>query len=99
MRALSYLLFTGCVVASDFFPCRKTSEKPEKKNHDLVPLDEIPDSFQWNNANGTNLVTNMRNQHVPQYCGSCWAHAATSVLSDRIKIKRKGAWPDINISP
>jgi len=25
--------------------------------------------------------------------------AATSALSDRIKIKRKASWPDINISP
>ena len=32
-------------------------------------------------------------------CGSCWAHAATSALSDRIKIMRNASWPDFNISP
>merc|ERR1712195_247896 len=50
-------------------------------------------------SNATNYLTNVWNQHIPQYCGSCWAHATTSVLSDRIKIARKAAWPDINISP
>ncbi len=38
-------------------------------------------------------------QHIPQYCGSCWAQAASSSLSDRIKIARKAAWPDVLIAP
>ena len=45
------------------------------------------------------ILFQAKNQHIPQYCGSCWAQAAASSLSDRIKIARKAAWPDINISP
>ena len=52
---------------------------------------ELPDEHCWNNVDGTNYLTNMRNQHVPSYCGSCSTHAATSALSDRIKITRMAA--------
>ena len=32
-------------------------------------------------------------------CGSCWAMATTSALSDRMKLSRKAAYPDIDLSP
>ena len=61
--------------------------------------DPPPPEWFWGDVGGKNFLTQTKNQHIPQYCGSCWAQAATSSLSDRIKIARKAAWPDVNIAP
>ena len=59
----------------------------------------LPVNWSWGNVNGTNFLCTTKNQHIPQYCGSCWAQATTSTISDRIAIARGGRFPEIDISP
>lgn len=69
--------------------------------HTYIDHDKLPTSFNWYNIDGVSYLTKQLNQHIPQYCGSCWAHAAMSMLADRIKIHRKKKGidaPDINLS-
>ena len=63
-----------------------------------LSLEDIPEEFTWCNNNGKNFCTISRNQHIPQYCGSCWAFAATSALADRIKIARNAVGSEITLS-
>ena len=69
-------------------------------SHDLLTVPEggYPSNFTWCNKDGVNYCTPSLNQHIPQYCGSCWAHGSVSALGDRIKIARKGKGIDINLS-
>ncbi|KAL7551622.1 hypothetical protein ACHAWF_016582 [Thalassiosira exigua] len=61
--------------------------------HTYLELESLPREFTWQNVNGHSYLTRMRNQHIPQYCGSCWAHAALSSLADRVKIMRSYVGP------
>lgn len=63
-----------------------------------MKLSKIPKEYDIRNMSGVNYATIDKNQHIPQYCGSCWAQATTSVMSDRINLMRKSAFPEIVLS-
>lgn len=70
-------------------------------NHQPAPLLEehqLPKHFTWCSNAADNLCTPSWNQHIPQYCGSCWAHGTTHMVQDRLKIKKKGMGPDVMLS-
>jgi cathepsin X len=70
----------------------------ESSSHETLPSGDLPDEFTWCNKDGVNYCTASLNQHIPQYCGSCWAHGAISALQDRIKIDRQAQGDDIQLS-
>ena len=109
MQKFAAIALLGATVFADAERRRVSDDQPCEVRPDvmpdshvikpLIPVNSVPENWDWSNVDGVNYLTNMRNQHIPSYCGSCWAHATTSALSDRIKIQREAAWPDINISP
>jgi len=60
--------------------------------HTYIKAEDLPVSLDYREKG---LLTTDLNQHIPVYCGSCWAHSAFSSLGDRLKIQSEGKDRDI----
>lgn len=71
----------------------KKSEKPHFHSEDehyfnhsspeLLEVHEMPLHFNWCDVNGPDMCVPSWNQHIPVYCGACWAHGALSMIQVR----------------
>jgi len=107
LLAVPLVFSVGTWKAEEFETCAFESSKSETIDciqltaipATYTKLSDMPPNFDWRFKDGRNFLTPTLNQHIPVYCGACWAFAPLSSVSDRIKIARNGAWPEIVLSP
>ena len=103
------LLVLSISLVAGFIPCHKPHSPHVPLEHLLdeshrpgvkyPKLSDLPSSLDWRWHNNQRFTTWTRNQHIPNYCGACWAMSSTSALSDRIMILSNNSFPEWSVSP
>lgn len=98
---LAMALIAGSVHAGDYRKNRalKVPTPIERMSYNPEPLEpmslaDLPRTWNWGRIEGpegpTSLLQPSWNQHIPQYCGSCYLHGTLSMVQDRISVKTGG---------
>ena len=92
MKADTFLFFfallhatSACYIKPEPLPTPPTTKSLAEQHSDLLSRG-LPPSFDWRIKPG--VVSPIRSQYIPKWCGSCWAHAVTSSLADRVNVLR-----------
>eukprot|EP00927_Polykrikos_kofoidii_P051744 TRINITY_DN45537_c0_g1_i1.p1 TRINITY_DN45537_c0_g1~~TRINITY_DN45537_c0_g1_i1.p1 ORF type:complete len:661 (+),score=79.31 TRINITY_DN45537_c0_g1_i1:75-2057(+) len=91
-------LLTRSEVEARGYTWRGNSSQPSSHESLTIPATGFPEEFSWCNKDGVSYCSSSVNQHIPQYCGSCWAQGSLSALADRIKIARQNSGIEIQLS-
>ena len=67
--------------------------------HTYLSGKALPKEYDIRNLDGVSYASIDRNQHIPQYCGSCWAQGSSSALSDRLALMTGNRFPEVDLAP
>jgi len=96
LAALALALLLGPPRAADAMGIIIRDPETERYAEDRLPpesamlaAEHLPRDFSWRSVHGIgSLLTVGGNQHIPHYCGACYAFGSMHTLQDRIKIAR-----------
>ena len=67
--------------------------------HTYLSEKDLPKEYDIRDLDGVSYASIDRNQHIPQYCGSCWTQSSVSALSDRMALLTDNMFPEVDLAP